>query len=77
MTRRRAPTARNVIEEVKARVAEAFVKEVDRMAREQALREAGPILEEMRSKALATGAPGEPVVRWIDRTLRQLQRRAR
>ena len=77
MTRRRAPTARSVIEEVKARVAEAFVKEVDRMAREQALREAGPILEEMRSKALAMGAPGEPLVRWIDRTLRQLQRRAR
>ena len=77
MTRRRALTARGVVEEAKARVVETVVNEIDRVAREQALREAGPILEEMRSKALATGAPGEPVVRWIDRTLRQLQRRAR
>ena len=77
MTRRRAPTARDVIEEAKARVVEAVVKEVDRIARKQALREAGPVLEQMRSKALAMGTAGEPFVRWIDRTLRQLQRRAR
>jgi len=46
------------------------------MASEQALREAGPILEQMRSKAAALGAAGEPFVRWIDRTLKQLRRRA-
>ena len=76
VARRRAATARDVFEEAKVQVVEAVLAGVDRMASEQVLREAGPILEQMRSKAAALGAAGEPFVRWIDRTLKQLRRRA-
>ncbi len=75
--RTRLVTAKNLVDAAVARAAAAVALELEKVAHEQALREAGPILEEMRSKAEKLGPPGTPIVRWVDRTLRQLRKKAR
>ncbi len=69
--RRRAVTARDIVDEVGARLVVRVVREIDRTAREYALREAGPILEDLEAKARALGPAGK---RWADEVARLLKR---
>ncbi len=77
MPRRRAATARDMVDEVKVRLVEMIAKEIDRTAREQVLREAGPVLESLEAKARELGPVGKPWTDQVARLLRRLRRRVR